>query len=77
MFLCKCVAWSATFRERRRLKGFENVALRKKFGPKGEEVTGGGRKFYSEEVRGKWYYHAYCGDEMEVGEMGRLYSTYG
>jgi len=54
MFLCKCETWSATGRERHRLKLFENVALRKKHGPKKEEVTGDGRKFYSEELRGKW-----------------------
>jgi hypothetical protein len=54
MFLFKCETWFATGRERHGLKFFENVALRKKHGPKKEKVTGDGRKFYSEELRGKW-----------------------
>ena len=54
VFLCKCETWSATWRERRGLKAFENVALRKKHGSKKEEVKGDARKFYSEELRVKW-----------------------
>jgi hypothetical protein len=54
MFLCKCETWCATGRGRCRLEDFENVALRKKHGPKKEAATGDERKFYSEELRDKW-----------------------
>jgi hypothetical protein len=37
--LCKCETWSLTSREERRLRVFENRALRRIFGPKREEVT--------------------------------------
>jgi hypothetical protein len=36
-----CETWSFTLREERRLRVFENRALRKIFGPKRDEVTGG------------------------------------
>jgi hypothetical protein len=36
-----CETQSLTLREEHRLRVFENKALRRKFGPKGEEVTGG------------------------------------
>jgi hypothetical protein len=35
-----CETWSVTLREERRLRVFENRALRGMFGPKGDEVTG-------------------------------------
>jgi hypothetical protein len=35
-----CETWSLTLREEHRLRGFENRALRKIFGPKRAEVTG-------------------------------------
>jgi hypothetical protein len=37
-------------REERRLRVFENRALRRIFGPKGVEVTGGWRKLHKEEL---------------------------
>ena len=37
-----CEIWSHTLRENRRLRVFENMVLRRLFGPKGEEVTWGG-----------------------------------
>ena len=33
-----CEAWSLTWREKHRLRVFENRVLRKIFGPKGDEV---------------------------------------
>jgi hypothetical protein len=35
-----CETWSLTWSEERRLRVFENRALRKIFGPRREEVTG-------------------------------------
>jgi hypothetical protein len=41
--------WSLTLREERILRVFENRVLRKIFGPKTDEVTGGWRKLRNEE----------------------------
>ena len=46
--LCGCETWSLTLREERRLRVFGNRALRRKFGPKRDEVTGEWRKLHSE-----------------------------
>jgi hypothetical protein len=35
-----CETWSLTFKEKHRLREFENKVLRKIFGPKRDEVTG-------------------------------------
>jgi hypothetical protein len=42
--------WSLTLREEHRLRAFENRALRRIFGPKRHEVTGGWRKLLNEEL---------------------------
>jgi hypothetical protein len=47
-----CETLSLTLREERRLKVFENRVLRRIFGPKRDEVTGGWRKLHNEEVHG-------------------------
>jgi hypothetical protein len=39
-----------TIREERRLRVFENRVLRRVFGPKRDEVTGGWRKLHNEEL---------------------------
>jgi hypothetical protein len=36
-----CETWSLTLREEHRLRAFENRVLRRIFGPKRDEVTGG------------------------------------
>jgi hypothetical protein len=43
--------WSLTLREEHRLRVFENKVLRRIFGPKRDEVTGGWRKLHNEELR--------------------------
>jgi hypothetical protein len=43
---------SLTFREEHRLRVFENRVLRRIFGPKRDEVTGGWRKLHNEELHG-------------------------
>jgi hypothetical protein len=45
-----CETWSLTLREEHRLRVFENRVLRRIFGPKGDEMTGGWRKLHNEEL---------------------------
>ena len=45
-----CETWSLTLREERRLRIFENRVLRRTFGSKRDEVTGGWRKLHNEEL---------------------------
>jgi hypothetical protein len=45
-----CETWSLTLREERRLRVFENMVLRRVFGPKREEVTEEWRKQHNEEL---------------------------
>jgi hypothetical protein len=45
-----CETWSLTIREEHRLRVFENSVLRRRFGPRGDEVTGGWRKLHNEEL---------------------------
>jgi hypothetical protein len=51
VILYGCETWSLTLREEHRLKVFENKVLRRIFGPKRDEVTGGWRKLHNEELR--------------------------
>ena len=46
----RCETWSLTLREERRLRVFEGKVLRRKFGPKIDEVTGEWRKLHNEEI---------------------------
>jgi hypothetical protein len=52
MVLYGCETLSPTLREEHRLRVFENRALRRIFGPKRDEVTGGWRKLHNEELHG-------------------------
>jgi hypothetical protein len=45
-----CETLSLTLREEHRLRVFENRVLRKGYGPKRDEVTGGWRKLHNEEL---------------------------
>jgi len=45
VILYGCETWSLTLREERKLRVFENMVLRKIFGPRRDEVTGNGRDF--------------------------------
>jgi len=45
-----CEAWSLTLREERKLRVFENVVLRRIFGPGRDEVTGEWRRLHYEEL---------------------------
>jgi hypothetical protein len=50
--LYECETWSLTLREEHRLRVFENRVLRRIFGRKRDEVTGGWRKLHNEELHG-------------------------
>jgi hypothetical protein len=45
-----CETWSLTLREKQRLRVFENRVLRRRFGPKWDEVTGEWRKLHNKEL---------------------------
>jgi len=45
-----CKTWSLTLREERKLRVFENMVLRRIFGPTREEVTGEWRRLHNEEL---------------------------
>jgi hypothetical protein len=45
-----CQTWSLTLREEHKLRVLENRMLRRIFGPKRDEVTGGWRKLHNEEL---------------------------
>jgi hypothetical protein len=60
-----CETSSLTLREEHRLRVFENRVLRRIFGPKKNEVTGGWRKLHNEEL------------QVMEDEMGRVCSTNG
>jgi len=50
-----CETLSLTLREERKLRMFENMVLRRIFGPRREEVTGEWRRLHYEELN-----HLYC-----------------
>jgi hypothetical protein len=52
LVLYGCENWSLLLREEHRLRVFENRVLRRIFGPKRDEVTGGWRKLNNEELHG-------------------------
>jgi len=67
--------WSLKLREKRRLKVFENMVLRRIFGPKRDEVTGEWRKLHNEEL-----IEPYCSPNivrMIKSRMGGACSAYG
>jgi len=45
-----CETWSLTLREERKLRVFENMVLRRIFGPRMEEVMGEWRRLHNEEL---------------------------
>jgi len=45
-----CETWSLTLREERKLRGFENMVLRRIFGFRRDEVTREWRKLHNEEL---------------------------
>jgi hypothetical protein len=63
-----CETWSLALREEHRLRVFENRVLWRIFGPKRDEVTGGWRKLYNEEL-----HNLYCsGIIMKMMDSRRM-----
>jgi len=50
-----CETWSLTLREERKLRVFENMVLRRIFGPRRDEVTGEWRRLHNEELHSPAY----------------------
>ena len=50
LVLYGCETWSLTLREERRLRVFENRALKRIFGPKRDKVTGEWRELHNEKI---------------------------
>ena len=50
LVLYGCETWSLTLREERKLRVFENMVLRRIFGPSRDEVTGEWRRLHNEEL---------------------------
>jgi len=48
--LCGCESWSLTLREERKLRVFENMVLRRIFGPRRDEVMGQWKRLRNEEL---------------------------
>jgi len=46
-----CETWSLTLREESKLRVFENMVLRRIFGPRRDEVMGEWRRLHNEELR--------------------------
>ena len=46
--LYECETWSLTLREERKLRVFENMVLRRIFGPRRDEVMGEWRRLHNE-----------------------------
>jgi len=61
-------------REERKLRVFENMVLRRIFGPRRDEVMGEWRRLHNKELND----FQYCvGDKIEKNEMGWACGTYG
>ena len=56
-----CETWTLTWREERKLKVFENMVLRRIFGPRRDEVTGEWRRLHKEEVNDFYSSPKICG----------------
>jgi hypothetical protein len=75
LVLYGCETWSLTLREEHRFRVFENRVLRRIFGPKRGEVTGGCRTLHNEELYG--LYTSSDGDQIKEYKMGSARSVHG
>jgi len=77
--LCGCETWSLIFREERKLRVFENMVLRRIFGPRRDKVTGEWRRLHNEELNDlycspnivrviKWRRMRWAGHVARMGE---------
>jgi hypothetical protein len=58
---------SLTLRKEQRLRAFENMLLRKMFGPYKDEVTGGCRKLHNEELHDFLRFEVFTAVTMKNG----------
>ena len=73
-----CETWSLILREERKLRVFENIVLRRIFGPRRDEVTGEWKRLHNEELNSFVLLTQYrAGDKMEKNEMGWACGAYG
>jgi len=82
VILYGCETWSLTLREERKLGVFENIVLRRIFGPSRNKVTGEWRRLHNEELN-DWYCSPnivwviksrrmrWAGNVARMGEEGR------
>jgi hypothetical protein len=71
-----CETWLLTLREECRLRGFENMVLKRVFGPKRDEVTEEWRKLHNEEMICTRYPNC-SGGKIEKNQMGVACGAYG
>ena len=82
--MCGCETWSLTLREERKLRVFENMVLRRIFGPRRDEVTGEWRRLHNEELNDlycspgivrvtKWRRMRWAGHVARMGEERGVY----
>ena len=73
-----CETWSLTLREESKLRVFENMVLRRIFGPRSDEVTGEWRRLHNEELSDLYSSPKIGrGDKIEKNEMGWSCGAYG
>jgi len=76
--------WSLTLREERKLRVFQNMVLRRIFGPRSDEVTGEWRRLHNEELNDlysspnivwviKWRTMRWAGHVVRMGEERGVY----
>ena len=79
-----CETWALTLREKRKLRVFENMVLRRIFGPRRDEVTGEWRRLHNEELNDlysspnivqviKWRRMRWAGHVARIGEEKGTY----
>jgi hypothetical protein len=69
--LPRAVFWRLTLREEHTLRVFVSKVLRRIFGPKREEVTGGWRKLHSEELHNYYLRQALLGYKKKAAIDGK------
>ena len=81
-----CETWSLTLREEWKLRVFENMVLRRIFGPRRDEVTGEWRRLHKEELNDlycspnivrviKWRRMRWAGHVARMGEERGVYKV--
>ena len=82
--LCGCETWSLTLREERKRRLFENMVLRRIFGPRRDEVMGEWRRLHNEVLNDlysspnivrviKWRRMRWAGHVARMGEERGVY----